>query len=93
LGAFGYTLTMAFHLLSLYADLRAARSRSQSLLGWKLVALLGLLAASLCYEVVIPLLLLNVVLTWWHARLLHDAGFSGRLAGGERSCSSAATSS
>jgi hypothetical protein len=77
--AFGYTLTMAFYLLSLYADLRAARSRSQSLLWWKLIALLGLLAASLGYEVVLPLLLLNVVLTWWHARRLHAAGLSGRL--------------
>ena len=77
--AFGYMLTMAFYLLSLYADLRAARSRSWSLLGWKLVALLGLLAASLGYEVVIPLLLLNVALMWLHARRLHDAGLSGRL--------------
>jgi hypothetical protein len=38
-----------------------------------------LLAASLGYEVVIPLLLLNVALTWLHARRLCDAGLSWRL--------------
>jgi hypothetical protein len=77
--AFGYALSMAFYLLSLYADLRAVRSRSRSLLGWKLIALLGLLVASLGYEVVIPLLMVNVVVTWLRARRLYDAGLSGRL--------------
>jgi hypothetical protein len=77
--AFGYTLTMAFYLLSLFADLRAAGSRSWSLWGWKITALLALLVASLGYEVVVPLLVVNVVLVWLHARHLHDAGLSGRV--------------
>jgi hypothetical protein len=58
--AFGYALTMVFYLLSLYADLRAIRTNRFRLIAWKSVALGALLVAGFGYEVVLPLLFLNV---------------------------------
>lgn len=78
--AFGYTLSMACYLLSLYGDLRAIRRHPlRVLVAWKLVSLLGLLVAGLGYEIVIPLFVLNVVLVWFRARRLYQGGLPERL--------------
>ena len=78
--AFGYTLSMACYLLSLYGDLKAIRRHPLSvLLAWKLTALLGLLIAGFGYEIVLPLFVLNAVLVWFRARHLYTGGLSERL--------------
>jgi hypothetical protein len=77
--AFGYTLTLALYFLSLYADLRAVRSRTRTLLPWTLLALLALVASGLGYEIVLPFLLVNTVLVWIRARALWPGGLAGRL--------------
>jgi hypothetical protein len=78
--ASGYTLTMACCLLSLYGDLKAIRLHPLSvLLAWKLIALFGLLIAGFGYEIVLPLLVLNVVLLWFRARHLYTGGLLERL--------------
>jgi hypothetical protein len=78
--AFGYALSMACYLLSLYGDLKAIRHHSlRVLVGWKLIALLGLLVAGFGYEMVIPLFVLNAVLVWFRARRLYEGGLPERL--------------
>jgi hypothetical protein len=78
--AFGYALSMACYLLSLYGDLKAIRHHSlRVLVAWKLIALLGLLVAGFGYEMVIPLFVLNAVLVWFRARRLYEGGLSERL--------------
>jgi hypothetical protein len=76
--AFGYALSMALALGSIYADLRALGS-SRRLLGWKIVSLVLLASACFGYEIVIPLLLVSPVLTWIHIRRRH--GEASRLLG------------
>jgi len=62
--SFGYALSMAFYLFGLYADLRAASSnRRTRVWTWKALALIGLSVAAFGYEVVIPLVVLNIVLS------------------------------
>lgn len=61
-------LSVALYLLSLLVDLRLVGGRTARLWPWKGVSLLGLLAAGLAYELVIPLLPLNLVLMWRQAR-------------------------
>ncbi|MGI8521304.1 MAG: hypothetical protein ACR2MC_12015 [Actinomycetota bacterium] len=69
--AFGYVLSMALFFLSVYADLRGARSVSNPL-KWKLLALIALLASALNYEVAIPLFLLSTPLIALRYRTLPD---------------------
>ena len=61
--AFGYALSMALALGSIYTDLRALQS-AQRRIAWKASSLLLLAAASFGYETVIPLLIVSPVLTW-----------------------------
>lgn len=61
--AFGYTLSMALALGSIFADIRALES-SRWLIVWKTLSLFLLAAACLGYEIVIPLLLVSPVVTW-----------------------------
>jgi hypothetical protein len=75
----GYVLTMAFYLLSLYADLRALRGPSPGLVRWKLLSLSALVVGALGYEVVIPLFFFNVALVWWFARRTDRGGMRARL--------------
>lgn len=77
--AFGYLFSIAAYLAALYADLRAIRSGSRGLWWWKALALVALLAAGFGYEVVLPLLLLNIALTEIRARRLHPRGLRGQL--------------
>jgi hypothetical protein len=75
--AFGYALSMGFCLGSVYADLRAIRSRH--LLRWKLLSLCLLAAAGLGYEIVLPLLAVAPALTWFQSRRLLPNGLRPRL--------------
>lgn len=77
--AFGYTLSMAFAFLSLYADLRGVRSGSRTLLLWKALTLVALLIAGLGHEVALPLFLLNVGLVWVRAGKIWAGGLRARL--------------
>jgi hypothetical protein len=61
--AFGYALSMALALGSIYTDLRALQSARRRI-AWKASSLLLLAAASFGYETVIPLLMVSPVLTW-----------------------------
>lgn len=60
--AFGYLLSVATFLLALRADLRAGGAEGSSMWRWKGVALTALTVAAFGFEVVLPLLVLNVVL-------------------------------
>jgi hypothetical protein len=66
--AFQITLSSAFYLLSLYAGLRALRARRSALPLWLPIAVAGVAASLLAYELVLPLFALNVGLLWWVAR-------------------------
>jgi hypothetical protein len=80
LAAFGYTLSMACYLLSLYGDLKAIRRHPlRVLVAWKLVSLFALLVAGFGYEIVIPLFVLNAALVWFRARRLYAGGLPERL--------------
>jgi hypothetical protein len=73
--AFGYVLSMALCLASLAAEARAVRARGRTFAGWKLAALMLLVAAGLGYEVVLPFLVLGPLVIWWRAggRQVHPA--------------------
>jgi hypothetical protein len=73
LAAFGYGLTMAAFLLSLFAGVRSLRSAPPGRWWWKAVALSALLVAALGYEVVLPFLVVDVLALWWLARRLAPA--------------------
>jgi len=78
--SFGYVLTLAAYFLSLYSDLRAIRAGSRhALIVWKAVALLMVAVAGLGYEVVIPLLVLNMPVVWAYARRGDRGGLRARL--------------
>jgi hypothetical protein len=63
--AFGYPLSLAAYLLSLYANLRGLRARGRTIWAWKVVALLGLAVGGLGYEVVLPLFVASLALLWY----------------------------
>lgn len=67
LAAFGYPVTVAAFLLSLYANLRAMRAKSGGW-SWKALAVTALVIGGLGYEVVLPLFVASIVLLWWLAR-------------------------
>ena len=71
--AFQATLSVALYLLALYADLRSLRAPRERFVAWRLLALAALVASVLCYEVAVPLFLLNVALVWWAARRRGEA--------------------
>jgi hypothetical protein len=77
--AFGYILSMALCFLSLYANLRAVRTRGVALLSWKLVSLIALVTSGLGIEIAIPLLALNPILAFLHARRHLPGGLKRRL--------------
>jgi hypothetical protein len=78
--SFGYLLGMAFYLVGLNADLRAATSdRPRRTWGWKAVALASLALAAFGYEVVVPFFLLNIVLVEIVARRERPRGLRARL--------------
>jgi hypothetical protein len=79
MAAFGYSLTLALFLLSLYADLRAIRSGPGRLLPWKMASLAALLLAGLGYEVILPFALLSPILVWIRASRIVPGGLKGRL--------------
>lgn len=66
--AFQINLSAACYLVSLLASLRAIRSPAPALVAWLAVALAGLVASLLSYEVVFPLFALNAALVLWAAR-------------------------
>ena len=77
--AFGYTLTMCLYFLSLYADLRAIQSNLNSLIIWKLLAIVGLIFGSLSYEIIIPLFFLNPLLVCIQNRRFNQVSLHERL--------------
>jgi hypothetical protein len=79
MAAFGYSLTLALFLLSVYADLRAIRSGPGRLLPWKIASLAALLLAGLGYEVILPFALLSPILVWIRASRIVPGGLKSRL--------------
>jgi hypothetical protein len=63
--AFQANTSTAFYLLSLYAALRAVRSRPAAVVGWLAVAVLAIVGSFFAYEVVAPLFVLNLGLIWY----------------------------
>jgi hypothetical protein len=78
LDAFQISLSSAFFLASLYAGLRCLRAYWPGLAMWLLVAVVGVGASLLAYEVVYPLFVLNLGLIWWAARRLPRAELNPR---------------
>lgn len=73
--AFGYMLTLALWLAALYAGVRAVDGGShRTAWGWNLLAVALLTVALLGYEIVLPLLFLNIVLPEAHARRRRKEG-------------------
>lgn len=68
--AFQINVSIACYLLSLYAGLRALRASVPALIAWALIAVLGIIASLLAYEVVFPLFALNLALIWSTVRRL-----------------------
>ncbi len=66
--AFQITLSMTLFFLSLYADLRAAKTSGTPLFGWRLASVLALLGSVLAYEIFLPLFLLSPILVWYSQR-------------------------
>ncbi len=64
-------LSMALYFTSLYADLRALRTRRARRWSWKLLSLACLLGSTLAYEVALPLFLFNAAMIWLYARGLY----------------------
>lgn len=81
--AFQANTSTAFYALSLYAGLRALRSRAAALVGWLTLAVLATVGSLLAYEVVAPLFVLNLGLIWYAGRKTpaeqQDAGRRRRL--------------
>lgn len=65
--AFQISLSTLCYLGSLFAALRAVRSTGPALAAWLAVALAGVVASLLAYEVIFPLFALNIGLVWWTA--------------------------
>ncbi len=74
MAAFGYSLTLALFLLSLYADLRAVRSGPGRLVPWKMASVAALPVAGLGYEVILPFALLSPIVVWIRASPTSPAG-------------------
>lgn len=68
--AFGYSVTMAAYLISLYADLRCVRGAVPRW-RWKALALISVAVSGLAYEIALPLVPLNLALAWWTVRHRH----------------------
>jgi hypothetical protein len=79
LDAFQITLSSAFFLLSLYAGLRCLRASGWAFGIWLLVAVVGVGASLLAYEVVYPLFVLSLGLIWWAARRLPRSELNPRV--------------
>ena len=62
------TLMLAAYFLSLFADLRAVRSRGPRLAAWKLLSVAALVVSVLAYELALPLFVLNAGLVWYLGR-------------------------
>ena len=77
--AFGYSAAMTLALASMYADLRAVRSRGAALWLWKAAALGTLAAAGLGYEIALPLLVAAVPLSWYRSRRLAGGPLSSKI--------------
>jgi hypothetical protein len=76
--SFGYAVSMAFWALSLLGDLKALEATAQSMILWKLVAIASLVVSALGYEVVVPLLFVNVLVVWLRGRQLFEGGLPTR---------------
>jgi hypothetical protein len=74
--AFGYSAAMTLAFASLYADLRALRSKNGARWLWKAAALAALAASGLGYEIALPLLAAAVPLLWYRSRRAPDGAFS-----------------
>jgi hypothetical protein len=69
LAAFHIPLGVALYLLSVYTLMRALRAESRGAAwGWKGVSLLSFTLGALAYEVVLPLVVVNLLLTAWFLR-------------------------
>jgi hypothetical protein len=77
--AFGYSAAMTLALASMYADLRAVRSRGAALWLWKTAALATLAGAGLGYEIALPLLVAAVPLLWYRSRRLAGGPLSSKI--------------
>lgn len=67
---FSIGLSMTLYFLSLYSDLRVLRSRPEYFWFWKLLSIISLLGSTLCYEIFLPLFLLNPFLILYLKRQL-----------------------
>ena len=68
------TFSIAFYLLSLYADLKALQVYPRPWMRWKLLSLGGLVFSGLSYEVALPLLILNPLLVWYGSLQTYRTG-------------------
>jgi hypothetical protein len=77
--AFGYGAAMTLAFASLYADMRALRSRGAALWFWKAAALTALAASGLGFEIALPLLAAALPLLWYRARRQAEGPLGGRV--------------
>ena len=72
--AFPIVLSMTLYFLSLYSDLKVLNSRPKYFWGWKLLSVISLLGSTLCYEVFLPLFLLNSFVILYRKKKLDSSG-------------------
>jgi len=77
--AFQAPLSMVLYFASLNAGLASLRGSRWASLTWQVASVLALVASGLCYELTVPLFLLNPVLVGWAARS-HDGDIPTRAA-------------
>jgi len=65
--AFAVPLCTLFYFASLYADLRVVRPGRLGAFAWKVLAIAGLLASVLTYEIWLPLFFLSPLLVWYRS--------------------------
>jgi hypothetical protein len=77
--AFQAPLSMVLYFASLNAGLASLRGSRWTSVAWQMASVLALVASGLCYELTVPLFLLNPVLIGWAARS-HDREMPTRAA-------------
>jgi hypothetical protein len=68
IAAFQAPLSIAFYLLSLYADLKALPANGAGRWSWRFLSMLCVIGSGMAYEVALPLFLLNPILVGYIAR-------------------------
>ncbi|MEQ1802802.1 MAG: hypothetical protein ABL989_12820 [Gammaproteobacteria bacterium] len=66
--AFAVPVCTLFYFASLYADLRVVRPGRLGGVAWKALAVVGLLASVLTYEIWLPLFCMSPLLVWYRSR-------------------------